>query len=150
MNEEYIKKILKEVKEGTISEDEGFRLLKELPYKDMGFANIDNHRQIRTGFPEVVYCEGKTPEQIRDIFYELARHGSVMGTRADERDYEAVSRVLPDAVYHREARIIEYGARTVRNSLVAGVSGGGGGGFSYSRDIERRRLDVPAETRSHP
>ena len=44
MNEEYIKKILKEVKEGTISEDEGFRLLKELPYKDMGFANIDNHR----------------------------------------------------------------------------------------------------------
>ena len=90
----------------------------------MGFANIDNHRQIRTGFPEVVYCEGKTPEQIRDIFYELARHGSVMGTRADERDYEAVSRVLPDAVYHREARIIEYGARTVRNSLVAVVSAG--------------------------
>ena len=124
MNEEYIKKILKEVKEGTISEDEGFRLLKELPYKDMGFANIDNHRQIRTGFPEVVYCEGKTPEQIRDIFYELARHGSVMGTRADEREYEAVSRVLPDAVYHREARIIEYGARTVRNSLVAVVSAG--------------------------
>ncbi|MGN0702018.1 MAG: nickel pincer cofactor biosynthesis protein LarB [Lentihominibacter sp.] len=124
MNEEYIRNILKKVKEGEISEDEGFRLLKELPYKDMGFANIDNHRQIRTGFPEVVYCEGKTPEQIGDIFYELSRHGSVMGTRADARDYETVSLVLPDAVYHEDARIIEYGRRTERESLVAVVSAG--------------------------
>ena len=56
MNENYIKEILNKVKYGEMSDDEAYELLKELPYKDLGFANLDNHRQIRTGFPEVVYC----------------------------------------------------------------------------------------------
>lgn len=107
MNEEYIRDILNKVKAGEVSEDEAFALLKDLPYKDMGFANLDNHRQIRTGFPEVVYCEGKTCEQVRDIFAELSKHGTVMGTRASEADYAAVRFLLPDAVYHEKAHIIE-------------------------------------------
>ena len=106
MREEYIKEILGAVRDGSMSEEQAFEELKDLPYKDMGFANLDNHRQIRTGFPEVVYCEGKTPQQVRDIFAELAGHGTVMGTRADEEDFAAVREKLPNAVYHEAARII--------------------------------------------
>lgn len=106
MREEYLKELIKNVKDGAVSEEEAFEQLKVLPYKDMGFANLDHHRQIRTGFPEVVYCEGKTPEQIRDIFEVLAEHGTVMGTRATAVDFAAVQEKLPDAVYHEAARII--------------------------------------------
>ena len=106
MREDYLKELIKDVKSGAVSEEEAFEQLKVLPYKDMGFANLDHHRQIRTGFPEVVYCEGKTPEQIRDIFEVLAEHGTVLGTRATEADFAAVQEKLPDAVYHEKARII--------------------------------------------
>ena len=82
MNEEYIRSIINKVKAEEMSETEAFDALRELPYKEMGFANLDNHRHIRTGFPEVVYCEGKTSEQVRDIFAELSKYGIVMGTRA--------------------------------------------------------------------
>ena len=106
MKEDYLKELIRNVKEGKVSEEEALEQLKVLPYKEMGFANLDFHRQIRTGFPEVVYCEGKTPAQIRDIFAALAEHGTVMGTRATRNDYEAVLKKLPDAVYHEAARII--------------------------------------------
>ncbi|MCQ2544964.1 MAG: hypothetical protein MJ144_00850, partial [Clostridia bacterium] len=108
MNEEYIREIINKVKSDKMSEAEAFEALKELPYKDLGFANLDNHRHIRTGFPEVVYCEGKTSEQIRDIFAELSKHGTVMGTRADKSDFACVKELLPQACYHEMARIIEY------------------------------------------
>lgn len=109
MKETYIKEVIGRVKDGSISEEEAFDKLKDLPYKEMGFANLDNHRRIRTGFPEVVYCEGKTSAQVRDIFGELYRYGSVMGTRAGALDFEAVKSVVPDAEYMEEARIITAG-----------------------------------------
>lgn len=112
MNESYIKDVLSKVKNGTMDDSEAFELLKELPYKDMGFANVDHQRMIRTGFPEVIYCEGKTCEQIRDIFVELVSRQEetkcgLMGTRATEKDYECVVKALPQAIYHKAARIIE-------------------------------------------
>jgi len=128
MREEYIKQILKSVKDGTTSEEAAYEQLKELPYQEMGFANLDHHRQIRTGFPEVVYCEGKTPAQIRDIFAELAKHGTVMGTRASEADFAAVQEKLPEAVFHEAARIIVWespaDAEKAPIGMVAVVSAG--------------------------
>ena len=125
MKESYIREILSQVKDGSMTEDEGFELLRELPYKDIGFANLDNHRQIRTGFPEVVFCQGKTSEQIRDIFAELAKHGTVMGTRADREDFAMVQEVLPDAQYDEMARIIYYGDKDAKTlGRVAVVSAG--------------------------
>ena len=67
MMENEIRELLERVKNGETGTDEACELLKELPYKDLGFANVDNHRAIRTGFPEVIYSRGKKPEQIRDI-----------------------------------------------------------------------------------
>jgi len=76
-------------------------------YEDIGFAKIDHHRQIRKGFPEVIYCEGKTPEQIAHIAYSISRKGhDVLATRADRKAYLAVKKILNKAKYHETARII--------------------------------------------
>ncbi len=112
MNESYIRDILEKVESGAMEAKEAFDLLKELPYKDLGFANVDHHRTVRTGFPEVIFCEGKTSGQIRDIFAELKARRSengrgLMGTRATAEDFACVAKALPEAVYHEEARIIE-------------------------------------------
>lgn len=107
MKEEAIKKLLTQVKNEELTIDEACGRLKDLPYKDLGFANIDNHRALRTGFPEVVFCQGKTPGQIRDIMLELVQNGgNIMGTRATAAAYEAVKAVLPQARYYEAARII--------------------------------------------
>lgn len=107
MNEDNIKKLLESVKSGSVTVEDAYSRLKDLPYRELGFANVDNHRAIRTGFPEVVYCQGKKPEQIAAIMKALVeKGGNIMGTRATKADYEAVSRVLPDAVYYEDARII--------------------------------------------
>ena len=63
MNAEVLKKILSDLRAKKISEKEAFSKLKTLPYANIGIANIDSHRHIRKGFPEAVYCEGKTFEQ---------------------------------------------------------------------------------------
>ena len=107
MNEAYIRQLLESVEKGETTGAEALESLKTLPYSDMGFANIDHHRAIRTGFPEVIFSQGKKPEQIRDIFVELMGRGqNVMATRATQRDYEAVKARIPEAVYHETARII--------------------------------------------
>lgn len=107
MQEKNIKKLLEQVKNNSISIDEAAETLKELPYKDMGFANIDNHRALRTGYPEVIFCQGKTPEQIRDIMCELVKKGgNIMGTRATADDYEVVREALSQAVFFETAGII--------------------------------------------
>lgn len=107
MNEAAIKKLLTQVKNGELTVAEACGRLKDLPYKGLGFANIDNHRALRTGFAEVVFCQGKTPGQVRDIMLELVQNGgNIMGTRATAADYEAVKAVLPQARYYEAARII--------------------------------------------
>lgn len=107
MKEKDIRDLLEQVRNNDMSVDEAASALKELPYKDIGFANIDNHRALRTGFPEVIFCQGKTPEQIRDIMAELVKKGgSIMGTRATATDYAAVKEKLPQAVFYEAARII--------------------------------------------
>ncbi|NRV84263.1 NCAIR mutase (PurE)-related protein [Clostridium beijerinckii] len=67
MNKEEIKELLESVKNNKLNVDEALEKLEDLPFKDLGFAKIDNHREIRVGYPEVIYCEGKTVEQVRDI-----------------------------------------------------------------------------------
>lgn len=107
MKEKDIRKLLESIKTGEVSVDEGCESLRELPYKDLGFANIDNHRAIRTGFPEVIFCQGKSSEQIKDIMVELVKKGgNIMGTRATVSDYETVKSALPNAVFYEEARIV--------------------------------------------
>ena len=107
MEERYIKELLMQVKEGSVSVDEACGRLKDLPFKDMDFANVDNHRALRTGFPEVIFCPGKTPQQITCIMSELVKNGgNIMATRAEKDVYQEVVKVIPEAVYFEDARII--------------------------------------------
>lgn len=108
MNEEKLKELLINVKNGDQSLEEAFAALKELPFSDLGFAMVDHHRQLRNGYPEVIYCEGKTSEQITGIMSHMTQKGSnVLGTRATLAMYEAVKAALPTATYNVLGRTIQ-------------------------------------------
>ncbi|MHB1126782.1 MAG: nickel pincer cofactor biosynthesis protein LarB [Bacillota bacterium] len=107
MNPEKLRELLLHVKKGHVDIDAALEMLKILPYEDLGFAKIDHHRTLRNGFPEVVFCQGKTPQQIVQIITRLAEHGTnILATRAGEEVYTALSKELPAAKYHELARII--------------------------------------------
>src|SRR5437867_9151534 len=92
VNTSELNKILERVRAGRVSPDEALRRLKTLPYEDLGFAKVDNHRQLRRGFPEVIFGEGKSVPQIV----------AIMGRVASKRQPVLVTRVPPE-VYRRRS-----------------------------------------------
>jgi pyridinium-3,5-biscarboxylic acid mononucleotide synthase len=107
MNVKEVEKLLTDVKEGQTSIEEALSILKDFPYTDLGFARIDHHREMRTGYPEIIYCAGKTVDQVKEIFLVMAgKENNVIGTRANIEMFDAVKNVLPDVVYFSVARII--------------------------------------------
>ncbi len=107
MNIKEVEKLLTDVKDGNTSVDDALQVLKNFPYTDLGFARIDHHREIRTGYPEIVYCAGKTVEQVTEIFRVMSdRENNVVGTRASQEMFDAVKSIIPEAVYYKMARII--------------------------------------------
>ncbi|MCS7209123.1 MAG: nickel pincer cofactor biosynthesis protein LarB [Fimbriimonadales bacterium] len=109
MELERLRRLLEQVARGAISVNQALDALRDLPYQDLGFARMDHHRALRKGFPEVVFCQGKTPEQVAAIVTQLAARGRVLATRASEEQYRAVQAQLPSAVYHPVARAITVG-----------------------------------------
>jgi NCAIR mutase (PurE)-related protein len=104
---EEIKKLLEQLRSGKISTEEAVDRLGDLPFKDLGHTKIDNHRELRTGYPEVVFCEGKTTEQICNIMeYMASQKVNILGTRAGKEVYDAVVKILPDARYNELGRTI--------------------------------------------
>jgi len=100
---------LEHVRNGQIDIDQAVEELRHLPFEDLGFACIDHHRQIRRGFPEVIFCPGKTTEHIIKIFESLAAKGNnVLATRAKPDVFEALAKTgkFPDARYEELARSI--------------------------------------------
>ena len=94
-------------KSEELSEQEFLSAYHDLQYSDLGFATLDHNRSSRQGFPEVIYCAGKTPEQCAQIFQVLAeRNGNVLGTRADATTYEEIKKLVPDAFYDKLARCV--------------------------------------------
>ena len=107
MRDDLLRQILDAVKSGEMPVKDAVARLRNLPYEDIEFAKIDHHRSVRTGFPEAVFCQGKTPAQVADIVTRLAEHNPVvLATRADKDAYAAVKHALPHAVYHEAARMI--------------------------------------------
>ena len=102
-----IKKLLRDVSRGRVSSQKAFVLLKDLPYQDIGFARVDHHRQLRKGFPEVLYCPGKTLQQIVDIAGIIVSAGSTLfATRATGEIYLALKKVYPRVRFDKIARIV--------------------------------------------
>ena len=104
-----VNQLLNAVKNGEVTIEEAENELKKLPYEDLGFAKLDHHRSLRSGFPEVIFCQGKTSEQIVKIFERfIAADAKVLATRASEQQYEEVRKAVPDAVYLKTPRLITY------------------------------------------
>jgi hypothetical protein len=99
--------MMEAVQAGEISPDVACDRLKNLPFEDLGFAKVDHHRSVRTGMPEVIYCKGKTSDQVARIFASLAASGvNVLATRASREQYEAVLQMEPRAVFEEMASCI--------------------------------------------
>ncbi|AWI07612.1 1-(5-phosphoribosyl)-5-amino-4-imidazole-carboxylate carboxylase [Clostridium drakei] len=102
-----VKELLQNVKNGSMDVEKALEKLQDLPFKDLGYAKIDNHREIRVGYPEVIYCAGKTVEQIKGIIeFMVTKKNNILGTRASKEVYEAVKSICPKAEYNEEARTI--------------------------------------------
>jgi NCAIR mutase (PurE)-related protein len=102
-----LRDLLEDVKAGEVDVDAAMQRLRALPYEDVGFAKLDNHRHLRNGVPEVVYCQGKTIPQIIEILKRLSVHSKcILATRAEKSVYDAVCLELPNTTYHEQARII--------------------------------------------
>ena len=107
MNADSLRKIFEQVRGGKLSPDEAVERLRHMPFEDLGFAKVDHHRQLRTGMPEVVFGQGKTPAQTAQIFARLAAHeGNVLATRATEAQFAAVKKKVKKAEYRELARAI--------------------------------------------
>ena len=107
MDRETVMTILDNYKNGAVSQAEAIEKLTFVPFEDMDDIKIDHHRALRQGFPEVVFCPGKTLEQIVRAMTELARVSpNVLASRATPEIYRAVQDALPDVRYHERARMV--------------------------------------------
>src|SRR3954471_20323111 len=107
MDPKQLRQLLERVHAGNSSVDDALRELADLPFKDLGFARVDHHRHLRTGFPEVVLGLGKTAEQIGHIMSELARTGAnVLATRVADTSAATVLSMVPGARHEKLARAI--------------------------------------------
>jgi NCAIR mutase (PurE)-related protein len=106
-DEARLRGLLESLRQGALSLDEALERLRHLPYEDIGFAEVDHHRALRRGFPEVVLGQGKSAEQVVAIAERLAAQSDrLLVTRVDADVYRAVTERLPDARYHADARAI--------------------------------------------
>jgi len=107
MNLDEIQHILENIKDGTLSVGDAMGKLKYLPFKDLGHTKLDHHREMRTGYPEVIFCEGKTTDQVVTIVNSMIENKSnVLGTRANKEMYDAVAEIHPKAKYNELSRTI--------------------------------------------
>jgi NCAIR mutase (PurE)-related protein len=114
MTPENIRHILETVRSGEQGVDAALEQLKDLPFSDIGFAKIDNHRQLRTGYPEVIFCSGKTIEQSEEIIRLMYTRGNnILATRVQEALWLRIKTLYPEAEYNELARTI-----TIRMSVV--------------------------------
>ena len=103
-----VQEILAKVKNGSLSMEEAERLLKRQPFEDLGYAKLDTHRKIRSGFAEVIFCSGKADDHLIRIVGKLyEEEGEVFGTRASKKQYEMLRKIYPELQYDKISRIIK-------------------------------------------
>lgn len=107
MDKKHLRSLLANVQTGDLTVEEAMDRLRVLAYEDLGFAKVDHHRSLRQGFPEVIYCPGKTTEQIVQIAERMAKTtSSVLATRAEPGVYNALREIFPDAEYHELCKAV--------------------------------------------
>ncbi|HDQ45021.1 MAG TPA: nickel pincer cofactor biosynthesis protein LarB [bacterium] len=112
MDQEKLTQLLKDIRDGRIDIGDALTQLRALPYEDLGFAKIDTHRALRRGFPEVIFCQGKTVEQVREIVRKMRESSEIiLGMRASEEIYRGVREIADDVTYNPPARTIVVGKK---------------------------------------
>lgn len=107
MNSQALRQLFEQVRKKRLSPDDAVERLRHLPFEDLGFAKVDHHRALRQGMPEVIFAQGKTPDQVASIFTRLAAHGgNVLATRATEEQYAAVLGSVKQTEYRPLSRAI--------------------------------------------
>lgn len=127
MKPEEIKKILQNVKDGNFTVDDALEHLRDLPFEDIGFAKIDHHRELRTGYPEVIFCSGKTDSQIIAIVEKMfAKGNNILGTRANKGIFDQIKDKYPETEYFQDARafLIKRKTLEITSTYIAIVSAG--------------------------
>lgn len=103
-----LKKILEDVKNNNLDIDDALKKLKDLPYEDLGYAHIDHHRNLRNGFPEVIYCKGKSDEHILGIIERMnKKNTNILGTRCRKETFDKISKIYPNAEYEEVSQILK-------------------------------------------
>lgn len=127
MNPEELKKLFISVRKGETEIEDAIKKLKDLSYTDIGHTKIDNHRELRTGYPEVIFCAGKTVDQVQEIVQQmLTRNNSILATRATEEMYKSVQKICSEAVYHSLSKmiVIQHDKPKLTESTIAVVTAG--------------------------
>ena len=127
MKTQQLHQLLEGIQNNTVKISDAMELIKSFSFEDVGFAKIDHHRALRTGYPEVIYAEGKTPDQITHIIQKMLEKGSnILATRADSKTYEVVQKLYPEARYNVLGRTItiEKCALTPPESYIAIIAAG--------------------------
>jgi NCAIR mutase (PurE)-related protein len=107
MDASSLRKLLQEVRKGTVTPDEAVARLRHMPFEDLGFAKIDHHRRVRSGMPEVIFAQGKTPGQVAKIFKRMAAQGgNVLATKATAEHFRAVKKLVRKAEYRELAKAV--------------------------------------------
>lgn len=122
------REILEKVKRGEISVEEAEGYFRREPFEELGYAKLDFHREVRTSFPEVIFCSGKPNQYLVSIYQKMVEAtGRAFGTRATQEQYELVKKVLPQAIYDPVSRILKVepeGGMPEGTGMIAICSGG--------------------------
>jgi NCAIR mutase (PurE)-related protein len=122
-SEKDLRRLLEGVACGEHSVDNALASLRALPFEELGFAKLDHHRELRCGWPEVVYCTGKTPAQVAGIFAAMSsRRPGVLGTRASVEHYEATRSLVRDVQYDALSRCLWIDREAATRRRVPGVT----------------------------
>jgi len=126
MLEKNLLKLLEQIAQGKTTPQAAMARLKDFSAEDLGVASVDHHRHLRQGFPEVIYCAGKTPDEVEAIARAIIkRHGTLLATRADKKIYQRVKKLAKAAVFHpRSGAITVEGEKRKRTGLALVVSAG--------------------------
>lgn len=127
MDRKKLSRTLQQVQAGSLGIEAALERLKHLPFEDVAYAHIDHHRSLRHGMPEVIYCEGKTVEQITGIIKRMLKVGSdILATRASDAVFKAVKKLDKRAIYHKASRaiVIEHKKKDLTKGIVLVLTAG--------------------------
>lgn len=121
-----MKELLTGIKTGSLNVEQGLERLRDFPFLDIGHTKIDLHRSLRNGFPEVIYAEGKTPEQVTEIFLRMKAHSNVLATRVPVEMARHVQSACPQAQYNPLGRTLSYvkGEIAYREGVIGIITAG--------------------------